>query len=184
MDTRTQRPTDRTAATGAPRRRTTVAVYDSYAEAERAVDHLSDHGFPVERTSIVGRDLRWVENVTGRMTYGSAALRGGLTGAVTGLLVGWLFGVFDWFNPVVASGWLALDGLWFGAVVGALLGLVAHAMTGGRRDFASYTSMAADRYEVQVDEELVEEAARVLAELNRDATPSAAGAAAGPGAGA
>ena len=60
MATRAQRPSDSRPSTTKPRR-TTVAVYDSYGEAERAVDHLSDSGFPVEHVSIVGRDLRWVE---------------------------------------------------------------------------------------------------------------------------
>lgn len=167
MAIKTRRPTHEAPRTGRPlRRRTTVAVYDNYGEAERAIDYLSDHGFPVERTSIVGRDLRWVEQVTGRMTSGGAALRGALTGAVVGLLVGWLFGLFDWFNPVVAAGWLALDGLWFGALVGGLAGLLAHAMTGGRRDFAAFGSMTADKYEVQVDEDLVEEAAGLLTSMN------------------
>ncbi|MEA2466342.1 MAG: hypothetical protein QOJ57_468 [Thermoleophilaceae bacterium] len=172
MAMRTGRPTDQATGTGTPPRRTTVAVYDTYSEAERAVDYLSDHGFPVERTSIVGRDLRWVEQVTGRMTYGTAALRGAFTGALVGLLVGWLFGLFDWFNPVVAAGWLALDGLWFGALVGALTGLLAYALTGGRRDFASVGAMTADRYEVQVDEEVVADAARLLAEMKGVAPPA------------
>ena len=166
------RPTDEAPRTERPlSRRTTVAVYENYGEAERAIDYLSDHGFPVERTAIVGRDLRWVEQVTGRMTSGRAALQGALTGAVVGLMVGWLFGVFDWFNPVVAAGWLALDGLWFGALVGGLAGLLAHAMTGGRRDFAAVGSMTADKYEVQVDEELVEKAAELLANMNEATNP-------------
>jgi Heat induced stress protein YflT domain len=167
MAIKTRRPTDEAPRTGRPpHRRTTVAVYESYGEAERAVDFLSDHGFPVERASIVGRDLRWVEQVTGRVTSGRAALQGALTGAVVGLLVGWLFGLFDWFNPVVAAGWLALDGLWFGALLGGLAGLLAHAMTGGRRDFASFGSVTADKYEVQVDDDLVEEAAGLLTSMN------------------
>ena len=45
------------------RPRRTVASYDDYAEAERAVDYLSDHGFPVERVAIVGHGLRYVEQV-------------------------------------------------------------------------------------------------------------------------
>ena len=53
-----------------------------------------------------------------------------------GLLFGWLFGLFNWIDPVVASFSLAFYGLVFGAVVGALLGLLTHAMTGSRRDFA------------------------------------------------
>ena len=32
-----------------------VGSYETYAEAERAVDHLSDNRFPVERAAIVGR---------------------------------------------------------------------------------------------------------------------------------
>jgi hypothetical protein len=170
MAMRTQRPTDGATATRTTRHRTPVAVYDRYSDAERAVDYLSDNGFPVERTAIVGRDLRYVEQVTGRMTYARAALFGGWTGAFVGLLVGWLFGLFDWFNPVVAAGWLALDGLWFGAIVGALSGLLAHALSGGRRDFASIGSMVADKFEVQVDEDVAEEARRLI-----HAMPQAAG---------
>ena len=83
--------------------RRAVASYPSYAEAERAVDSLSDRRFPVERTAIVGRDLEYVEQVTGRMSYGAAALRGALTGAFVGFLVGWLFGLFDWFDPIVSA---------------------------------------------------------------------------------
>src|SRR5215210_4945904 len=40
----------------APRR--VIASYNSYAEAQRAVDYLSDERFPVERVSIVAEDLR------------------------------------------------------------------------------------------------------------------------------
>ena len=148
-------------AVGAPTRRT-IAVYPAYAEAERAVDRLADAKFPVERVAIVGTGIRWVEQVTGRMSYGKAALRGALSGAFAGVLIGWLFGAFDWFDPVVSSAWLALDGLWFGAVVGALIGLLIHAFSGGRRDFESVGTMRADRYEVLVDEEVAYEALRLL----------------------
>jgi hypothetical protein len=141
----------------------TVASFYTYQDAERAVDRLSDHGFPVERTMIVGRGLRYVERVTGRLTYGKAALSGALTGALVGALIAWLFVVFDWFTPLVASGWLIVDGLWFGAIVGALFGVLAHALTGGRRDFTSISRMEADEYDVQVDEELFNEAMRLLA---------------------
>jgi hypothetical protein len=139
-----------------------VATFHTYQDAERAVDRLSDHGFPVERTMIVGRGLRYVERVTGRMTYGKAALSGALTGALVGVLIAWLFFVFNWFSPVVASGWLILDGLWFGAIVGALFGMLAHALTGGRRDFTSMSRMEADEYDVQVDDGLADDAERLL----------------------
>ena len=143
-----------------------VASYSSYLEAERAVDWLSDHKFPVERVAIVGRGLHTVEQVTGRMTYGSAALRGALTGALVGLLIGWLFAVFAWLDPEIAWGWLILDGLWFGALVGATFGLVQHALLGGRRDFASVATMAADSYAVMVDEDVADEAEALLRQLS------------------
>jgi hypothetical protein len=46
-----------------------------------------------------------------------------------------------------------------GAAQGAVLGLLLHAMTGGRRDFASVSGMRASRHHLQVDDE----AARLLA---------------------
>jgi hypothetical protein len=157
-----------TRVAGPPRR--TIASYPTYEEAEAAVDHLSDRGFPVERVSILGRDLRFVEHVTGRVGYPQAAVRGATSGAVVGALIGWLFGVFDWFEPLVAAAWLALDGFWFGAVVGALLGLLGHALSRGRRDFSSVAGMRADRYEVVADDDVAEEAARLLSGLNATAS--------------
>ena len=143
----------------------TIATFGSYEEAERVVDFLSDHGFPVERTAIVGRDLEYVEQVTGRMTYARAALAGALNGAVIGVLIGWLFALFNWFDPVVSAFWLVVDGLWFGALVGALMGLVMHALSGGRRDFSAIGGMRANRYEVVVEQSVADEAARLLGEL-------------------
>lgn len=58
---------------------------------------------------------------------------------------------------------LALYGLVYGAIIGALLGLLFYAMTGGRRDFASIGGMRAGRYEILVDDEVADEAARLLA---------------------
>jgi uncharacterized membrane protein len=137
-------------------------AFDNYADAERAVDRLSDRGFPVQRTAIVARDLRFVEQVTGRVTTARAALQGAGSGALAGFLVGWLFGLFNWWDPVISSALLALWGLLIGAVVGALMGLLAHALTRGRRDFASVGSIQADRYEVMVDEDAADEATRIL----------------------
>ena len=155
-----------------PRR--AVASFDRYAEAERAVDFLADRRFPVERVSIVGRDLEYVEQITGRMTYGRVALNGALTGALIGFTIGWLFGLFDWFDPIVSAIWLALDGLWFGALLGALIGILLHALTGGRRDFSAVGGMHANRYEVLVDEPVAGEAEHLLGEIAPHETPRGA----------
>jgi uncharacterized membrane protein len=158
----TQTPGD----AGPVRARRTVATYDSYPAAERAVDYLADQKFPVEHVSIVGRDLRLVEQVVGRMTLGRAVLNGALSGAMVGLLVGWLFTVFNWSNAVVARGWLILDGLWFGALVGATFGLITYLVTRGPRDFDSIGALQADHYDVLVDEDVADEAERLLAGLS------------------
>ena len=73
--------------------KTTVATYDNYADAERAVDHLSDQGFPVEKVAIVGTGLKTVEQVAGRLTTGRAALLGAGHGAMRGQVFGllWVF---------------------------------------------------------------------------------------------
>jgi hypothetical protein len=123
-----------------------VGSYDTYAEAQRAVDFLSDEHFPVQHVSIIGSDLRMVENVTGRLTRGRAALAGAATGAWFGLFVGVLLSVFaqEGTNAVV----LVLSAVAYGAVFGAIFGFVGHAATGGRRDFSSRSRIVSGRYEI------------------------------------
>ncbi|WP_225826555.1 general stress protein [Streptomyces naphthomycinicus] len=147
-----------------PRR--VIASYSTYQEAERAVDHLADQGFPVQKVAIIGRDMRLVEQVIGRMGYGEAALHGAAAGALPGVLVGWIFGLLNWLNPIVSGLLLALYGLIFGAVVGALLAVLLHAAQGGRRNFASVRSMEPSRYDVMADEDVADEAVRLVAGLD------------------
>jgi hypothetical protein len=152
----------------------TIATFPTYTEAERAVDYLSDHKFPVERVAIVGRGLHYVERVTGRMGLGRAALNGAVTGGMVGLLIGWLFAIFDWFDPIVRSIWLVVDGLWFGMVVGALMGLFLHLMLRGQRDFASIGALEADAYDLVVEEGVADDAARLLAQMGGGASTAPA----------
>jgi hypothetical protein len=171
------KPWDHQAANARPEgaaasRRRPIGVFTDYADAERAVDRLSDLGFPVERVAIIGDDLRMVEQVTGRLNYGGAALKGAWSGALPGVLIGWLFGLFDLINPLVASVVLAFYGLIIGAVIGAVVGLVGHALQRGRRDFDAVTMMVPRRFEVVVDEDVADEAARLLAEAPAAQTPN------------
>jgi hypothetical protein len=149
----------------APVRRS-IATFQHYADAERVVDTLSDRGFPVERVAIVGRELELVEQVTGRLNYPKAALRGAGGGAVTGALIGWIFSLFAWINPLISWPLLVLYGLIFGAIVGAIagavIGLLAHALQRGRRDFASIKIMRPQCYDVMVDKSAADDALRIL----------------------
>jgi hypothetical protein len=148
-------------ATQDSRARHAIASYSSYPEAEHAVDSLSDQGVAVEHTAIVGKGLRSVEQVTGRMTAGRAALSGLGEGALIGTLFALLFGIF-FTGP--AFGYLLLYGVVTGGLFGVTIGLIAYAVeSDGRRDFVSETSMSAERYEVQADDEVVAEARSALA---------------------
>lgn len=142
--------------------RQVIATFDNYADAERAVDFLSDNQFPVNRVAIVGRDLEYVEQVLGRLNYGGAALRGATSGALVGALIGWIFGMFSWIDPLTTGLLLALYGAIFGAVVGALTGLLVHALQRGRRDFHAVSGLVPQSYDVVADVEVADQALQLL----------------------
>ena len=138
-----------------------VGSYDSYEQAQAAVDYLSDEKFPVENVTIVGSDLRQIEQVTGRLTTGRAMAAGAAAGAWWGLFVGLLLGIF---SPD-GGAWLAsvLVGLLIGLVFGALFGAMGYAATQGRRDFTSTSKIVASRYDVMCNPAHAEEARALLA---------------------
>jgi hypothetical protein len=154
----------------------TIGTFEDYASVQRAVDHLSDHGFPVERVAIVGRDLRYVEQVTGRMTVGKAALLGALHGAVIGALFSLAFGLIFTYSPNPALALLVLYGIVAGGALGAVFGALSHAAGQGRRDFASVPSVTAARYDLVVDADLADRAASLLRDLSPTADAPATGA--------
>ena len=139
-----------------------IGSYDTYVEAQRAVDYLSDQQFPVQHVSIVGSDLRMVENVLGRLTRGRAALAGAASGAWFGLFVGVLLSLFadnaNSFALIVAA-------LLYGAVFGAIFGFVGHALSKGKRDFTSRSKIVASAYEIRCVWAEADRAREVLAGL-------------------
>jgi hypothetical protein len=140
-----------------------IATYDTYAEAQRAVDFLSDQQFPVQNVSIIGSDLKMVEKVTGRLTRGRAAAAGAATGAWFGLLVGLLLSLFAESG---SSGFaLIVSAMLYGAVFGAIFGFVGHAFSGGKRDFTSRSKIVSSRYEISCVWAEADRAREVLARL-------------------
>jgi hypothetical protein len=156
VDTLTTRKTDERALEP-------VASFETYADAERAVDRLADERFPVEHVQVVGHGLTMVENITGRRTFDRAAAEGALSGAFIAGFIGLLFGLLNWFDPLISGALLALYGVVFGAAVGALVGLLTQALTSGARDFTSARSLKAGRYDVLADAEVAEDARTRLA---------------------
>lgn len=137
-----------------------IAAYDTYLDAQRAVDFLSDNHFPVQFVTIVGSDLRMVERVTGRLTYGRVALASGLNGAWFGLFVGLLLQVFG--NAPAGT---VVAAMLIGAAFAVFAGVISYALTGGRRDFTSTSQIVAREYEVLCQTEHVGAALELLAQL-------------------
>ena len=138
-----------------------LAVYDEYAAAQKAVDFLSDQEFPVENCLIVGTDLKRIEKITGRLTYSRVAIGGAASGAWLGLFIGLLFTIFtdeSAFATIIST-------MLFGAAFGIVWALLGYAATRGQRDFQSVTQVVATRYEVLVEHKVAAQARELLAQL-------------------
>ncbi len=135
-----------------------IASFRTYLEAQAAVDFLSDERFAVKNVSIVGTDLKMVERVTGRLTYGRVAVGGLLSGAYFGGFVGLLLYLFD----ANAGPSVVLPAIIIGAAFGMIFGVISFAATGGRRDFTSTSQIVAAQYAVWCADDLAAEALRVL----------------------
>ncbi|GGL00123.1 hypothetical protein Sme01_37270 [Sphaerisporangium melleum] len=137
-----------------------LVSYDNYPAAQRAVDTLSDAGYPVQNVAIVGSDLRMEELVTGRLTNGRAAAQGAVSGAVFGLVIGLFLGLFTTTTASFFA--LVVWAILWGAVLGGAFGFTSHAFKGGTRDFTSRSAIVAGRYDVLVPSAALEEALAVL----------------------
>ncbi|WP_194948506.1 general stress protein [Actinomyces trachealis] len=138
-----------------------AASFATYAEAQFAVDSLSDAGFPVQHLTIVGTDLRQVERITGRMSWGRAAA----AGAGSGLWLGMFFAaMMALFNPEGASTALFMGCVLLGVVWGILFQLAGYALSRGKRDFTSISQVVASRYSILATEH-AREAAQGLAQV-------------------
>jgi hypothetical protein len=155
-----------------------VGSYNSYLDAQKAVDYLADQQFPVQMVSIVGNELKMVERVTGRLTYPRVALSGALSGMWFGLFVGVMLSFFS-----TTPGYFSIvTSVLMGAAFFMLFGIVTYAMQRGKRDFTSTSQVVASNYDVVVSFEAAGEARRLLHQLPmtpNDASLGAGGRAAG-----
>jgi hypothetical protein len=142
-----------------PPRGEPIARYETYLEAQRAVDFLSDNAFPVQNVTIVGTGLRMVERVTGRLTYARVALAGAGSGFYFGVFVGLLLSLFGGQTGALLAAPL------FGVAFGVLFGVISYAATRGRRDFTSTSQIVASEYEVLCMPEQAGAARQMLTQL-------------------
>jgi len=138
-----------------------LSTYSKYDDAQAAVDKLSDNKFPVQSVAIVGVDLKMVEQVIGRMSWGRAAGGGLMTGAWFGLLLGLFVSIFASSEETSGATLIGL-GLLYGAGFGIIFGLVSYTMSGGKRDFVSRSQIVATRYDVHVAQAGLNDARRIL----------------------
>jgi len=138
-----------------------VAIYDTYEDAQHAVDYLADHKFPVQKLMIVGTDLKSVERVTGALTWGKVLMGGALSGVMWGMMLAVLLWIFlPGRSLVMVVGY----GLVAGIIYGMLSQAVQYGFTRGKRDFASQTTVVATHYEVLGEADVFQDARRLLGE--------------------
>ncbi len=129
-----------------PERGETIAEFTSYEGAQNAVSELIKAEIPAKDIAIVGRGLRSVETVTGRLGYATAAR----SGAINGILLGLFFAaIFVLTQPEVALQ-LFIGVLLVGTAIGMTLSIIMYSIVRRRRDFTSVTQVVADEYDVTV----------------------------------
>ncbi len=110
----------------------TVGVYETHNTAVDAVKSLADRGFPMDKVSIVGKELENIEDIKGYYTWKDPAKAGagigGFWGSLFGILVGVGFLVMPGVGGVFVAGSLAA--VLLGGVEGAALGAASGGVFG------------------------------------------------------
>jgi hypothetical protein len=151
----------------------TVATFETYPEAQSAVDALAKAEFPVKELAIVGTDLTTVERITGKLTWGRAGGAGAISGAWFGTFLGLLFFIF---SPTGTSAGILISAILLGAGFGMIFGLVSYSVNRRRRDFTSTMQVLATRYAIIAEPAHVTRARQVLGTTDAPApvvTPAA-----------
>jgi uncharacterized membrane protein len=120
-----------TPSTTMPSNLSVVGVYDSMEQVEEALRRLTEAGYPMEKVSIIGKDLQSETEINGFVTAKDLAKEGARFGAWVGGIFGLLTGAAMFFvpgGPLFVLGPLATAAIgaaegavWTGAV-GAVLG--------------------------------------------------------------
>ncbi len=136
-----------------------LGEYTSYLEAQKVVDRLAKADFAVKGMAIIGSDLMTVERVTGRLSYGRAALAGAASGSWVGLFFGLLLFLF---SPAPEFSFILAAAV-IGAGFGMIFGIVSYAIGRRRRDFGSTHQVLAGSYRIIIDPNLTARARQTLA---------------------
>lgn len=136
-----------------------VAVFDDYKQAAEAIETLSKAEFDVKGLAIIGNDLKSVEKVTGKLSWGKAALAGAASGAWLGLFLGLVLFIF---SPSGAGIGFVGAALLIGAGFGMLFGVTSYSITRRKRDFTSTSQVIASNYSLLASPDHVNKARNLL----------------------
>lgn len=148
-----------------------VSTHTTREAAQDQLQRLVDGDVPPTAVTIVGKDLRVVERVRGRMSYPQAALSAGLRGLLFGTLIGlfmYLLSPQGGWQQIVFSALLGV-GLWM------ILGVIAYGMRKDRNGFASTQQVVPAAYDVVVAFEHAGRARGILNAGTGQAVPVAQG---------
>ena len=101
-----------------------------------------------------------MERVTGKLTYGRAALAGAASGAWLGLFFGLVLTIFT--PPTGQTFGFIGAAVLIGAGFGVIFGIVSYAVNRRRRDFTSTHQVLASNYQIIIDPELTAKAQQAL----------------------
>ncbi|WP_068494558.1 general stress protein [Pseudoclavibacter helvolus] len=145
-----------------------IASLDSYEAARAVVDGLAKQDFPVSTVSILGSHLRTVERVTGRMSFGKAALGAVGTGVMLGLFVGLLVLIVTpgvGFETLIAILPVAIG-------FSVIWSVIGYALNPQRRQFTSVMQVVATHFDVVVPREHAAKARGLLGPQAPAAAPA------------
>ncbi|WP_035254396.1 general stress protein [Agrococcus lahaulensis] len=146
-----------------------VASFETYDQAQAAIAKVSGAEAELKGLAIVGNDLKLVERITGRLTWGKVALAGAMRGLGFGAFIGL---VYMLLVPEAIASVLLFPLL--GLAFGILLGVVTHSMTRRKRDYASVQQVLAARYDVVAPQQSAGRAMHIIGQRGGAAAPVAA----------
>ncbi|RZS32780.1 hypothetical protein EV193_111165 [Herbihabitans rhizosphaerae] len=139
-----------------------IGSYDTYQQAQRAVDHLAHSDFPVRGLAIVGVGPMLVERVDGRLTRRRVVGAAALSGAWLGLFLGLMLSLLTPGAGVTTI----LAGMIIGMGLTAAMAAARYAGARGRHDFVSHSQLVAHQYDVLAPPPVSERGRDLLAMLS------------------
>lgn len=136
-----------------------IGVYTTYGDAQKAVDSLADQNFPVGNLAIVGTDLKLIERVTGRKTWGTVLTQGVSSGLSTALMVALIM----WFiTPERSVLSIFAMALLVGIGIGVAFAAIGHLASKGQRDFTSVSQTIPSKFEILCEHKVAADARALL----------------------